>query len=103
MYNKLWPTQRSQIYQKVKVQMQMLKQLSLTAKTSPILKLERHQELTILIAINNMKDNPEPSNLELQLLREAEERKEFLKKIGVIVESEKESETKENPIQEKPE
>ena len=42
-----------------------------------------------------MKDNPEPSNLELQLLREAEERKEFLKKIGVIVESEKESETKE--------
>lgn len=50
-----------------------------------------------------MKDNPEPSNLELQLLREAEERKEFLKKIGVIVESEKESETKENPSQEKTE
>lgn len=35
--------------------------------------------------------NQELSNLELQLLRENEERKEFLKKLGIKVEPEKEA------------
>lgn len=55
-----------------------------------------------------MKNNQPLINLKLQLLQEAEERKEFLKKIGVTVEPaeaepEAEPETKGNPIQEKTE
>lgn len=48
-----------------------------------------------------MNDNQELSNLELQLLQEAKERQEFFKIMGIKVEDEAPTETKEDSSQEK--